>query len=46
METLFEVNPTRLDLFWDPEGRPDPFEPDNWAQNWVEPEKTGRVCLH
>ena len=27
----------------DPEGQPDPFEPENWAQNRVEPEKTGRV---
>ena len=24
-----------------PEGQPDPFEPKNWAQNWVEPKKNG-----
>ena len=36
MQTLFYVNPTQLDPFLDPEGQPDPFEPKNWAQNWVE----------
>ena len=25
----------------DPEGQPDPFEPENWAQKWVEPQKNG-----
>ena len=30
----------------DPEGQPDPFEPENWAQNWVEPKKTGWVWPH
>ena len=34
------------DLFLDPEGQPDPFEPENWVQNWVEPKKTGRVWPH
>ena len=28
-----------MDPFWDPEGQPEPFEPENWAQNWVEPKK-------
>ena len=32
-------NPTQLDAFLDPEGQHDPFEPKNWAQNWVEPKK-------
>ena len=36
--TLFQVNPTRLDSVLDPEGQPNPFEPKNWAQNWIEPE--------
>ena len=39
-------NWTRLDPFLDPEGQPDTFDPENWAQNWVEPEKTGRVWPH
>ena len=34
---------TRPNPFLNPEDRPDPFEPKNWAQNWVEPKKTGRV---
>ena len=39
IQTLFDVNPTQLDPFLDLEGQPDPFEPKNWAQNWVEPKK-------
>ena len=27
--------------FLDSEGQPDPFEPENWAQNQVEPQKNG-----
>jgi hypothetical protein len=30
----------------DPEGQPNPFEPENWAQNQVEPKKPGWVCPH
>ena len=41
-----EVNLTRLDPFWDPEGQTDSIEPKKLAQNWVEPEKTGRVWQH
>ena len=36
----FYVNPTQLDPFLDPEGQPDPFESQNYAQHWVESKKT------
>ena len=41
-----------LNPFWgqpaqlDPEGQPYPFEPENWAQNWVESNKTGQIWPH
>ena len=43
---LFNVNPTQLDPSLDPEGQLDPFEPKNWAENWVEPKKFGQVWPH
>ena len=46
LKSLFEVCKTQLDPFLDPEGQPDPFEPKNWAQNRVEPQKSGRVWPH
>ena len=37
------MNPTQ---FWTLRAQPDPFEPKNWAQNQIEPEKTGCVWPH
>ena len=45
-KNLFEVNETQLDLFFDPEGQPNPFEPENWVQDWIEPQKKGRLWPH
>ena len=42
----FWGQPAQLDPFLDPEGQPYPFEPENWAQNWVESNKTGQIWPH
>ena len=36
IKTLSYVNMTQLNPFLDPQSQPDPLEPNNWAQNWVE----------